>query len=289
MPNRLACVAILLFWTVAAGALFTRDILPNYLIGPPPDLRTISQAEDPGGPTKWSILSVDEGKSSSLRSVGQITTETKRKRDGWVRMTSQAWLDAGEWLRGSSLEAARSERIGILGACEIDASGNLQNFRVAVRDNEFQRDDWLVLEGRLKKDVLEVTSRCPMLPILNGSQSIPYHPRGIVQNSFGPLDRMPGLQVGQTWETQVVSPITGKIQTCRVQVVGTEHIIWGMSSVLTLKVVTKMAPISASTWVRPDGLVLRQEIPFPPRKLILERLPDDPAPPAKSAREGNRR
>lgn len=274
MPNRLACVAILLFWTIAAGALFTRDILPNYLIGPPPDLRTISQAEESSGSTRWTIQAGEEGKPASLRSVGQITTQTQRKRDGWVRMTSQAWLDWGEWLRGSSLEGARSDRIGVLGSCEIDASGNLQNFRVAVRTDEVNPLDLLNLDGRLKKDVLEVTSRS-FLPILNGTQSIPYRPREIVQNTLAPLDRMPGLQVGQTWETQVVSPITGKISTCRVQVVGTEHIVWGISSVLTLKVVTKMAPISASTWVRPDGLVVRQEIPFPPRKLILERVPDD--------------
>jgi len=273
MPNRWVCVAILLFWTIAAGTLFTRDVLPNYLLGPPPDLRTISQADEPSGPTRWSILASDEGKPNTMRSVGQITTETKRKRDGWVRMTSNAWLDSGELMRGLVFDNTQGDRIGILGACEIDVSGNLQNFRIGVRLDDRGGPEVLSLEGRLKKDTMEVTTR----GFLNTTQIIPYQPRAIVQSALSPLDRMPGLQVGQTWETSVVSPITGAIQSCRVKVEKTEHIIWGGKPVLTLKVVTKMMPISAATWVRPDGLVIRQEIPFSPRvRLLMERLPNEP-------------
>lgn len=279
MPNRFICVAILLFWTIAAGTLFTRDVLPNYLLGPPPDLRTISQADESPGPTRWSILAADEGKSNSLRSVGQVTTDTRRKRDGWVRMTSLAWIDAGELLQGSSLDTQPSERIGIQGACEIDRSGNLQNFRIGVRFDERDSPEVLSLEGRLKKDAMEVMTKGKgLLGFMNGTHLIPYQPRSIIQNSFGPLERMPGLQVGQTWETRVVSPLTGAIQSCRVRVEKQEAIVWGNNAIMTLKVVTKMTPISLATWVRPDGLVLRQEIPFTPKvKLLLERLPEDPA------------
>ena len=55
---------------------------------------------------------------------------------------------------------------------------------------------------------MEVVSQGP-LPILNRTQSFPYEPRSVVQNQLGPLDRLPGLQVGQRWETRVVSPFTG--------------------------------------------------------------------------------
>ena len=41
-------------------------------------------------------------------------------------------------------------------------------------------------------------------------------------------------------------------------------------------------PLSARTWVRPDGLVLRQEVPFPFVKLVLERQPDRPDRPAEA-------
>jgi len=49
---------------------------------------------------------------------------------------------------------------------------------------------------------------------------------------------------------------------------------WDNNLVTTLEVVSHLAPISARTWVRRDGLVLRQEVPFPFVKLILERLAD---------------
>ena len=39
MPSRRICLALLLFWTYAAWSLFRRDILPDLIIGPPPDLR----------------------------------------------------------------------------------------------------------------------------------------------------------------------------------------------------------------------------------------------------------
>lgn len=289
MPNRLISVAILIFWTIAAGALFTRDLLPNYLIGPPPDLRSISQADDSEGPTDWAILAADEAKPPILRAVGRITTETQKKRDGWVRMTSHAWLDSSELLRGSSFDLKQVDRISILGACEIDTSGNLQNFRVGVRLDEPGQPEVLTLEGRLKKDSMEVLTRSPFA-ILNSTTNIPYQPRSIVQSTLSPLEKMPGLQVGQTWETQMVSPITGAIQKCKVSVVGTEHIVWDNSSCLTLKVVTKMSPFSATTWVRSDGLVLRQEIPTLNRiHLILERIPIDKNVPVPTTSERKRR
>ena len=36
-------------------------------------------------------------------------------------------------------------------------------------------------------------------------------------------------------------------------------------------------PITAKTWVRPDGVVLRQEVPFPFVRLVLERHARAPA------------
>ena len=114
------------------------------------------------------------------------------------------------------------------------------------------------------------------------TQRFPYQPRGMVQNTFGPLDRLPGLQVGQRWESQVISPLTGKMESGIVEVVDKQVIAWGKDNnpVSTLVVVSRMGTHSARTWVRPaDGLVLQQEIPFPMRKLVLVRQPDDdPAP-----------
>ncbi len=50
MPSRMACVAILLFWVYAAVELLRRDVLPDFWVTPPPDLRSIAAAEEDARP-----------------------------------------------------------------------------------------------------------------------------------------------------------------------------------------------------------------------------------------------
>ena len=64
---------------------------------------------------------------------------------------------------------------------------------------------------------MEVVSQGP-LPFLNRTMSFEYNDRGVVQSQFGPLDRLPGLQVGQRWDEQVASPFTGQVETVRAEV-----------------------------------------------------------------------
>lgn len=287
MPHRLACVAILLFWAVAAVALFTRDLLPTLMVGAPPDLRSVALADEPERPTRWTILAADDPRTSNLRhAVGQVVTETVRERDGYVRMSSEAWFDAGKILHGTRLESVHAEeQVGVTGSCLIDGSGNLDRFRASVRLGDKLGPEVLTLEGKLKQDRLEVSVHGPPpLGFLMRKHSFPYQPRGLVQSNLGPLDRMPGLQVGQRWRSQVVSPLTGQVQQCEVAVIGREHITWDNNPVQTLVVSTSMGLTKARTWVRPDGLVLRQEVPFPLGKLILERQPDHGDGPGRPAR-----
>jgi hypothetical protein len=93
-----------------------------------------------------------------------------------------------------------------------------------------------------------------------------------------PFDYLPGLQVGQRWESRVVNPLTGRIEPVRVAVERRTVIHWDNHPVTTLEVVQHMGLVVARTWVRTDGLVLRQEVPFPLVKLVLERQPDQSHP-----------
>jgi hypothetical protein len=216
----------------------------------------------------------DDHAGGALRSIGAVVTDTRRQRDGWVRMTSQAAFDSGQLLRGTPLDTQQpSERVFVTGACEIDPSGNLGSFRAGVRLGEFVRQDVLVVEGHLRKNRIEVTARGLGVP---WRQSFPYEPRSMVQNSLQPLDRMPGLQVGQRWESRVVSPLTGRIETARVEVAGRGHITWDDKPTPVLIVITRVPPFTARTWVRNDGVVLRQEVPFPLAKIVLERAAETP-------------
>ena len=64
---------------------------------------------------------------------------------------------------------------------------------------------------------MEIVSHGPV-EILNKKMTIDYEPRSVVQDVLGPLDRLPGLHVGQRWESQVINPFTGQVSAVRVEV-----------------------------------------------------------------------
>jgi hypothetical protein len=199
-------------------------------------------------------------------------------------MISTVKFNSGSLLRGTALAARMDVEVAIESICTIDPSGNLNSFRATVATMD-DPEPVLKVEGRLKGQAIEVTTHGP-LPILNQTRTIPYQPNSLVQNALDPFDRLPGLQVGQHWETRVVSPLNGQVQAVRVEVARKTMIHWDKNPVTVLEVVQHMAPFSARTWVRPDGLVLKQEVPFPFVKLVLERQPE----PASVERvEGHRR
>jgi hypothetical protein len=272
MPSRPACVAILLFWVYAAGGLLRRDILPDYWLTPPPDLRSIAAAEEDVRPTGWEISVAEESGLKGPRPVGRAVTKSTRTFDGGTELDGHVWFDSGNLFRGTPVDSQANERVEITNRLEIDPSGNLRRFRAVVHSLS-DSFDLMTLDGTVKGGFLEVKARGPF-PLLNWTRSFPYEPRGMVQNSIGPIDRLPGLQVGQRWVTRVVSPLTGRVDDVKVEVVGKQAIQWNGTVVTTLEVVQHLTPISARTWVSRDGLVLRQEVPFPFVKLVLERLPD---------------
>jgi hypothetical protein len=297
MPSRRACLAILLFWAFAAAGLFQRDILPDMIVGPPPDLRDISRAgvAHPG-PTRWTILVVDDRDKTGLneKAVGQVETETRPQNDGGVIFDSKAWFDAnqlfagGRGLRpggvtrargpapegdGAPMAEAAGERIEVYGSCWIDSSSNLESFRFAIREGRTASTDLMALEGHLRRDAIEITAS-GLIPYF-GPRSIPYRPHSLVQSPMGPLEWMPNLHVGQRWEAEIVSPLTGQAQKCYSDVKRIAIITWDNNPVSTYELVTRTDDLSARTWVRLDGLVLRQEVPFPLARLVLERVPQD--------------
>ncbi len=275
MPPRLVCVAILLYWVVAASSLIRRDLLPELRFARPPDLLSIARAVRSSGPSRWSVLVIDDPANPEIRrSVGEAVNESIRQRDGAVLMSSRVRFDSGGLLRGTAFASKGHVELEISSTCHIDRKGNLRSFSAAVR-SEADPQEVLRIEGRLnaRGDALEVVARGP-LPIMNQTRTIPYQERSLVQNAMEPFDYLPGLQVGQRWESRSVNPLNGRIEPVRVEVARKTVIHWDNQPVTTLEVVQQMTPLAAKTWVRSDGLVLRQEVPVPLVKLVLERQPE---------------
>jgi hypothetical protein len=276
MPSRLVSLAILIYWCVAAFFLLTWEILPELSLGYPPDLRAIASAGQGDRPVTWTIQVIDDPKSADARrAVGEAVTSSRRMQDGWFELTSKVRLDAGGLMKGNPLGTKSSVRLEISSVYRVDPSGNLRSFDMTVTPRDSAEALFLV-RGRLKGENMEVVSK-GLLPMLNQKFMFPYEPRSVVHDALGPLDRLPGLHLGQRWDTRVLSPFTGQVEKVRVEVLRRTLIHWNGEPISAFEVVQHSGPFTVTTWVRPDGVIIRQEVPLPFIHLVLERNAERPA------------
>lgn len=288
MPSRLMSLLILVYWSIAAFCLLKWDVLPELSMGYPPDLRGIAFASNSDRPVRWSIQ-VQEGKGADdRRTVGEAVTSSKRQADGWFEMSSNVDFDAGNLLRGTVLAMRESVPVQVRSRYHVDPSGNLQNFDLRVTSKDYG-EDLVHVSGKLREGKMEIVSQGP-LPILNKTLSFKYEPRSVVSDILGPLDRLPGLHVGQRWEMQVINPFSGQAEQVRVEVTRSAVIYWEGNPEKTLEVEQKVSGVRMRTWVRTDGVILRQEVPIPFVRLVLERRGEEAqARPATELRESSGR
>ncbi len=274
MPSRFVSLAILIYWSIAAFCLLSWEVIPELTLGYPPDLRAIAGAGDSSKPVRWSIQIVDDPRQPDVRrTVGESVTTSARRPDGGIELTSRVEIDAGGLLKGTPFANISNMRLGVESLYRVDPSGNLNSFDLRVAAQE-SADELIKVKGVLKGTKMEIVSRGPV-PLFNRTLVFDYEPRSVVQDVLGPLDRLPGLHVGQRWESRVINPFTGQVDRVRVEVVRRGLIHWEGNPVWTFEVVQHMAPLSMKTWVRTDGVILRHEVPFPFVRMVLERRPDD--------------
>jgi hypothetical protein len=274
MPSRFVSLGILIYWSIAAFCLLTWDVIPELTLGNPPDLRAIALAGESGRPVRWSVQVLDNPSlPDERRTVGEAVTESARRPGGWFELTSRVEFDAGGLLRMTPFATRTRMDLTVRSRYRVDPSGNLNSFDLDVNSRD-SAEPLIKVRGQLKGSRMEVISKGPV-PILNQNLSLPYEPRAVVQDVLGPLDRLPGLHVGQRWESQVINPFSGQVNELRVEVTRRSVIHWDGNAVTTLEVVQHMGPMSTRTWVRTDGTILRQEVPFPFVRLVLERRPDN--------------
>jgi len=178
-------------------------------------------------------------------------------------------------------------RLGIDSRYVVDPKGNLQSLSLEVGSEEAP-EFLLTVEGRVVRSEeaggdsesreLELKFRSKgtgRFPGIDQTRRFAYEPRSVVGNMFGPLDRLPGLRVGQRWESRMVNPLSGHSDRVQVEVVRRTLIYWNNETVSAFEVLQSFPPLSsARSWVRTDGAILRQEVPFPFVRLLLEREPD---------------
>ena len=176
-------------------------------------------AGDSSRPVRWSIQVMDDPR------IPEVAPDGRRSGDG-VDAAARRLVRADQPGRSSTPAAAQGHAVREPGrACRlevesrylVDHSGNLQLVRprghvAAIRPKTLIHGQGQA-QGQDDGDRLAGP----------GADSEPedafdYEPRSVVQDVLGPLDRLPGLHVGQRWESQVINPFTGQVESVRVEV-----------------------------------------------------------------------
>ena len=112
-------------------------------------------------------------------------------------------------------------------------------------------------------------------------------PGAFVTDELLPQTMLPGLRVGQTWTTPVYNPFLPKenpMEILQVEVERTDKTLWNGEPVPAMLVVYRSDSGSSlashheargKLWVRPDGMVLKQEMRFLSSPLWFVRLTDE--------------
>ena len=250
-----------------------RRLLPAHLGGP---TRTdagvsarparIAAAGDSAKPVTWSIQIIDDPKAANVRrSIGSAVTASKCLPDGWFELSSRVNFDAGGLLKGTAFATKASVRLELVSVYRVDPSGNLRSFDMKVTPVD-SSETLFTVHGRLHGGVMEVVSK--PLPVLNQKLSFAYEPRSVVHDVLGPLDRLPGLHVGQRWDTRMVNPFTGQVEVVRVEVLRRDLIHWNGEPVSAFEVVHHSGPVTADL-----GPVRRGITPASKFRMLLHTNP----------------
>ena len=243
MPSRFVSLVILVYWSVAAFFLLTWEVIPELTLGYAPDLRAIALAGDSSRPVRWNIQVVDDPALPDVRrTVGEAVTGLSHKPEGWIELTSQVEVDAAGLLRGAPFRSRRRAS-GSRSTVSIESTPRETCVRsISTSSRAIRPMTLIAVKGQVKDKKMEITSHGPV-EMLNKTLSIDYLPRSVVQDVLGPLDRLPGLHVGQRWDTQVINPFTAQVDFVRVEVVRRSVIHWNGDPVRAFEVVQHVKPL----------------------------------------------
>ena len=254
MPKRWTCGAIALFWLYMMSWLVQRDVLPSFRHREPPSYESVLARERDEAPARWTI-------ELGGKRVGSAQTEIERDADGAL-----VWRGS---VKLSELRLRNQERAAIELESEfhIAATGDLSSFEIVGRIGEHDRA--LMIRGSVSGRVLKLLARAPGFAY---EKDLLYDPHDVVSGITSPLDRLRDLRLGQTWYVRELNPLSGSsLEGTRAEVTGTEDILWNGELVRTWVVARQYGGVTAKSWVREDGTVLRQEVPMLWTMLTLVR------------------
>jgi hypothetical protein len=259
MPNRWLALGISAFWVVMMALLLERDVLPRWKLIHRPNFRAVLQAQEQPEPVRWAVMQGEDR-------VGTALTEWVKRDDGWAEFRGE--IEIKELSVSPALTAlAGPGALRWQSSLHIAPDGNLHHFDIQV----FWGDPKpaMTVHGKLDGDIMKILFRSGGF---THEEQFYYEPQSLVMTSLAPIDKLPNLSVGQTWQHHVTNPIPmlGGSEAVRCEVTGEHVITWRGEPTPTFVVEQNYGLMRARCWVAHDGTVLRQEVPIGSNPFVLE-------------------
>lgn len=311
MPSRLLCTTIVVFWLVMMSWLMGREWWQRY--GSPPTMVSALDAATSEGvvDAAWRI----EGNGQN---VGSARTNVRYDGRNYIlhqkvdlNVDRVGKLPLFHFL-GPILANLDVKRLEMESSTELNPFGDLSRFAIKVtipspfleapaNSGLTKRNVPLAvfnLESRPKPDgllwaKLSLTFSGEAVPLpapYDHDYPLPYRGRDLAMGSLCPMDRLPGLRPGQTWQTPVSDPgslimfgmpgtsssmLTTLMdrQPARVHVLNEPEIVeWKGEKVPCWVVVTEQDNLRLRVWAQQrDGLILKQSAEWGPTRIDIVR------------------
>jgi len=285
MGSRSFNVVVVLFWLSTMTWLVVFKVLPPLQIGDPPDYRSVLAVDDSQPADCW-LIRLDE------QPIGWAVTQAVRAKDDMVALHSRVYFQhlpvdrlATKWLGAFVGPMLRQ-----FGNLEIDIRSRM-DFDPLYRPVGFES----------KMSVANLPEAIRMHGTIDGSQmKMSLHagdftykterylpPNSLVMEELRPQSQLRRLRLGQTWAMPVYSPFrpaSSPVEVLQATVERRDPIVWdGVESQALLVVYRGDSGASllvkrearGRLWVRPDGVILKQEVSMYGTRLQFLRL--DPA------------
>lgn len=285
MYSRWFSSAVVVLWLIAMGWLVVAKVVPQWVVGEPPDRQTILAAQKREPPVGWTM-------EFGGRRIGWALCRTTTESDEVTEIRSDVHFDelpldalAPPWLRSLLKVSGRpipEVEMDVESTLSFDPLDRLERFESLLRLAPLQ--DPIVFRGTVEGTNLRLTVSGGLIEDEEATAYLP--PKALVGDVLSPQTQLPGLRKGQTWTVPVYSPLrpfNAPLENLQATVERTTPITWDGQTVKTWLVVyhresgfsfaqTKIP--RGKLWVRRDGAVLRQQMMILDSAMTFERLSD---------------
>lgn len=282
MGNQPFNVIVILFWLATMSWLVVAKVLPPLRVGEPPNYASILKHSGDEPPACWTIR-------MQGRTIGWAANKLVRGKNGISEFYSRVYLGAlpldelaPGWLAGvlkPVLSDIREMDLDKRSRFAVDPLGRLIEFESRIRLADVI--DAIKVQGKIDGTTLHLAVTSGEITVrITRSLS----PNALMGDALSPQARMPGLRVGQTWTVPLYSPFrtaSSPLEILQATVEREDRFYWDGETVNTRVIVYRGDPGAGlaghqkrgRTWVRDDGVVLRQEVSVFKSLVQFERLP----------------